>query len=113
MNIIYYEDYESLSVQAASLVISEIEKRKNLLVCAAAGNSPSGLYKELARKSETDSAFFAELRVMKLDEWGGIPENDPESSEWYLRMRLLGPVGITPERYISFAILDSMSQGRI
>jgi galactosamine-6-phosphate isomerase len=103
MNIIYCEDYDSLSVRAASLVISETEQRKNLLVCATSGSSPTGLYDELAEKAEADKAFFDELRIVKLDEWGGIPENDPASSETYLQTRVLKPLGISPERYISFA----------
>ena len=103
MNIVYCEDYESLSVQAASLVISEIDTRKNLFLCATSGSSPSGLYEELARKAEADRAFFDDLRIIKVDEWCGIPENDPGSSERYLRNRLLDPLGISPERYISFA----------
>jgi galactosamine-6-phosphate isomerase len=107
VNILYCEDYESVSVQAGSLVIAEIKKKKNLLLCAATGNSPIGLYNELVKKSETDRALFEELRIIKLDEWGGIPGNDPGSSERYLRTRLLEPMGIAPERYISFASTPS------
>jgi galactosamine-6-phosphate isomerase len=103
MKIVYCRDYESLSVQAAARVINETEKRKNLLLCAATGNSPIGLYNELVRRSEVDREFFGELRIIKLDEWAAIPENDPGSSECYLRKRLLDPLGIPPERYISFA----------
>jgi galactosamine-6-phosphate isomerase len=103
MNITYCDDYERLSVQAASLVISETAKRKNLLMCATSGSSPTGLYDELARKAEADKPFFDELRIIKLDEWGGIPENDLGSSEQYLRTRVLNPLGISPERYISFS----------
>jgi putative deaminase/isomerase len=103
VRILYCEDYESLSLQAGSLVISEIKKKGSLLLCAATGNSPIGLYRELVRRSETDSALFEELRILKLDEWGGIPENAPGSAERYLRTRLLDPLGIAPERYISFS----------
>jgi galactosamine-6-phosphate isomerase len=41
-----------------------------------------------------DQELFAELSVIKLDEWGGVPENDPVSSESYLQSRLLQPLGI-------------------
>jgi galactosamine-6-phosphate isomerase len=108
VKIIYCKDYESLSVQAGSLVISEIERRRNLLLCAATGNSPIGLYNELVRKSEADRELFEELRIMKLDEWGGVPDNDPGSAECYLRTRLVDPMGISAERYISFASTPSV-----
>jgi galactosamine-6-phosphate isomerase len=103
VNIRYCEDYDGLSLQAGSLVIAEIKNKKNLLLCAATGTSPIGLYTELVKKSATDRALFEALRVIQLDEWGGIPGNDPGSCARYLRTRLLDPMGIAPERFISFA----------
>ncbi len=92
-----------MSIQAASLVISAIEKKKDLLLCPATGDSPVGLYDELANKSRADRKLFEHLRVLKLDEWGGVPENHPVSCEYYLRTRLLDQLRIPSERYISFA----------
>jgi galactosamine-6-phosphate isomerase len=103
MNVVYCEDYDSLSLQAAALVIHEIEQQRSLLLCPASGNSPSGLYDELARKAKADRKLFAELNVIMLDEWGGLAPHDPASAGHYLRTRLLDPLGIPPERYISFA----------
>lgn len=103
MNVVYCEDYHSLSLQAAALVISEIEQQRSLLLCPASGNSPSGLYDELARKAKADRKRFAELNIIMLDEWGGLADLDPGSASHYLRTRLLEPLGIPPERYISFA----------
>jgi galactosamine-6-phosphate isomerase len=107
VNVRYCEDYDSLSAQAAALVISEIAEKKNLLLCAATGTSPIGLYAELVRKSATDPALFQALRVIQLDEWGGIVENDPGSCAQYLRTRLLDPMGIASERFMSFASTPS------
>ena len=92
-----------MSVQAAALVIAEIEKKNDLLLCAATGDSLIGLYDELARESETDRALFENLNLIKLDEWGGVPENDPVSCEHYVKRRLLEPLQIPPGRYISFS----------
>jgi galactosamine-6-phosphate isomerase len=102
MNIVNCRDYEEMSENAASLVIQEIERNKNLLLCAATGNSPTGLYMKLVERSEKDKALFDQLRVIKLDEWGGIPENHPSSCEYYLQAKLLEPLRITPDRYIAF-----------
>lgn len=103
MNVRYCEDYDSLSAQAGLLVVSEITKKKHLLLCAATGNSPIGLYQHLVRASAADTSLCAALRIIKLDEWVGIPENGPGSCERYLRTRLLDPLGIASERYIAFA----------
>src|SRR5690349_5187207 len=102
MNIIHCRDYEEMSEKAASLVTQEIVRNKNMLLCAATGNSPTGLYAKLAERSQNDKAFFNHLRLIKLDEWGGIPENHPSSCEYYLQTKLLEPLNVSPERYISF-----------
>jgi len=102
MNITHCKGYEAMSRMAASVVTREIEKRRDLLLCAATGNSPGGLYAQLAGQGAKDPAFCGELRVIKLDEWGGLPENHPATCEHYLRTRLVDPLRIAPERYLSF-----------
>jgi galactosamine-6-phosphate isomerase len=107
MRIIHCENYESLSVQAGALVIAELTKKKNLLLCAATGNSPIGLYTQLTKKAEAGRALFEELRVIQLDEWGGIVENDPASCARYLRTRLLDPLEVSSDRFMAFASTPS------
>ncbi len=102
MNITYCKDYQDMSAQAASLVISEVEQNPGLLLCTPTGNSPSGLYDELVARSILDSTLFTRLRIIKLDEWGGIPMDHPSSCEHYLKTRLLDPLGIPPGNYLSF-----------
>lgn len=103
MNVISCESYDRLSARAAALVIEEVERKPDLLLCAATGNSPIGLYAALARKASADRGFFAALRIVQLDEWGGMPAEDPGSAERYLRTRLLAPLDISRDRYIGFA----------
>jgi galactosamine-6-phosphate isomerase len=92
-----------MSQLAASLIREEVEKNPGLLLCTATGSSPEGLYKELAKTAGVKKALFSQMRVLKLDEWGGIPENHPVTCEYFLRSKLLDPLGIPAERYISFA----------
>jgi len=103
VNVRYCESQDGLSAQAAALVLAEIEKKRDCLLCAATGNSPIGLYEKLAGTAQTDPGLFAALRIIKLDEWGGIPEGGPGTAERYLRSRLLEPLSVAPERYISLA----------
>ena len=91
-----------MSSMAASLVREEIKKEPNLLLCAATGSSPEGLYRELATTAGRGKELFKQLRILKLDEWGGIPQNHPVSCEYFLRIKLLDPLNIPIERYISF-----------
>ena len=77
MRINKCKDYQEMSRVAASLVLEDIKKKPELLLCTATGGSPEGLYKELASTAEKEKELFKQLRILKLDEWGGIPENHP------------------------------------
>jgi len=103
MKITYCSDYGDMSKRASSLVREEVENTPGLLLCAATGSSPEGLYKEMIAAAGTQKELFNQLRIIKLDEWGGIQENHPVTCEYFLRSKLLEPLGIPKERYISFA----------
>ena len=92
-----------MSRKAASLVLEDIKKKPELLLCTATGSSPEGLYRDIATTAEKEKDVFKQLRILKLDEWGGISENHPVSCEYFLREKLLTPLAIPRERYISFA----------
>jgi galactosamine-6-phosphate isomerase len=102
MEIHRFDSYESLSREAASLVLGKIRHKNNSLLCAATGNSPTGTYLMLKRSFDQQPELFSKLRVIKLDEWGGIPLDDPGTCEIYLQSHLIGPLKIEKHRYISF-----------
>ncbi len=102
MNVVTCESYERLSAQAAALVTAQIERKRGLLLCAATGNSPIGLYGELAHRAAADRDLFRSLKIIQLDEWGGVRETDPGSATHYLRERILNPLAISPDRFIAF-----------
>ena len=102
MNISYCSDYGEMSRLAAVMVLEALKGNPGLLLCAATGRSPEGLYRELAGIARGNREAFNQLRIIKLDEWGGIPENHPVSCEYYLKEKLLDPLGIPADRYISF-----------
>jgi galactosamine-6-phosphate isomerase len=102
MNIEYFEDYEILCTAASDLIYKELQDKTDLILCAASGASPTGVYRNLVTKFQNNHSVFSGLRIVKLDEWGGIPLNDPNSCETYLKTELIDPLEIEPEHYISF-----------
>jgi galactosamine-6-phosphate isomerase len=102
MNIRYFKDYEALSFAAAQMVHASIQARPNLLLCAATGHSPTGLYLQLQKYHAERSDDFRELRVLKLDEWGGLSAEHPATCEYYLQQHLIQPLGISDARYHGF-----------
>lgn len=98
MKITYCKDYQAMSKLAAQLVMDEVQLKKDLLFCAATGNSPTGMYAEMAK----NKSLFGNMRVVKMDEWGIIPLSHPDSCESYLQNHVMGPLAISNDRYTGF-----------
>jgi putative deaminase/isomerase len=102
MKITILDTHEEVSRTASALILRQLETDPNLLLCAATGNTPSRTYALLAKECDRRPERFTNLRVLKLDEWGGLAPADPGSCEYYLRTRLLDPLRITGPRYAGF-----------
>jgi galactosamine-6-phosphate isomerase len=94
--------YRDLSRMAATIILAELEAKPDLLLCASAGGTPTGAYARLAARYKRQPALFRELRVLQIDEWGGLPPKHPASCETDLRRKLLEPLQIKPNRYTGF-----------
>jgi galactosamine-6-phosphate isomerase len=102
MEIVRMDSYESLSREAASLIIKVLNRKNDALLCAATGNSPEGTYAFLKEKFVKEPDLFSHLRIIKLDEWGGVPMDNPGTCESFLQQHLIGPLQIDKSRFISF-----------
>jgi galactosamine-6-phosphate isomerase len=96
------DTYEAMSQAASAYLAGEIENQRELLFCASAGSTPARTYQLLAGHPARQTGGFNRLRVLKIDEWGGIAMDDPGSCETGLRTQLLRPLNITPDRYQGF-----------
>jgi galactosamine-6-phosphate isomerase len=96
------DDPEAVAHRAADHIVYALEQKPDLLLCAATGGSPTRTYEMLVERHRQTPALFEKLRVIKLDEWGGVPMDHPGTCETYLQEKLIGPLGITADRYISF-----------
>lgn len=96
------DDHESLSRQAAERIVSALAGGTDLLLCAAGGSTPLRTYQLLAEHHARKPDTFRALRVIKLDEWGGLATDDPGSCERQLRTHLVNPLGLSSDRYLGF-----------
>lgn len=102
MKIQYFDNEELMSKTAARLIFDDLKRKSGLLLCTASGSSPKGAYHYLVENYKLEPEVFEALRVLKLDEWGGIPMDNPQTCETYLQENLVKPLHISPSRYISF-----------
>jgi galactosamine-6-phosphate isomerase len=96
------DDYESLSRQAADRMLNALGRKQDMLLCAAGGSTPLRTYELLAEHRARAPDAFRLLRVVKLDEWGGLPTEDPATCDTQLRTRLIHPLGLSDDRYLRF-----------
>jgi len=102
MRIVECEHEADLAARAGGIILAELAATPGLLLCAATGRSPLGAYRAVADAARADPAACAGLRIVALDEWGGVSGTAPGSSRHYLRTHLVEPLGIPPDRFLAF-----------
>lgn len=88
-----------MSSKGFELIKSQIEQKPDLLFCVASGGSPSGTYAQLVAHKQQEPSFGTELRVVKLDEWGGLEPGSSFTSEEDVQRKFVQPMQISSDRY--------------
>ncbi len=94
-------DYEALSGIVADRLVEFLRRQPNALVCLASGATPTRTYELLVEHGLREPTLFRQCRMLKLDEWGGLPANDLATCEHHLRTTIIDPLRIG-ERYTAF-----------
>ncbi|CAN5804007.1 glucosamine-6-phosphate deaminase [soil metagenome] len=98
LNIV--DDYAALSRAGAQLVAAAIREKLDLKLLVPTGNTPLGLYSELAELKAQDDFDAGGVTVFQLDEYVGISEDDERSLYGWMRAALLEPLGISQENVV-------------
>jgi galactosamine-6-phosphate isomerase len=99
MHIRYFQDFDAMSQAGFELVKQAVEAKPDLLFCVASGGSPAGLYAKMLSEKAENPAFGSALRVIKLDEWGGLEAGSTFTSEHDVQTKMVQPMGISTNRY--------------
>lgn len=98
MRVVRVADYDALSQAAADWVVAQINAQPDARAVFPTGNTPVGLYKELARRYSAGLFSTADLRLFLLDEYWGLAHDDPRSLYGWLARELLHPLAISPNQ---------------
>jgi galactosamine-6-phosphate isomerase len=99
LKLVVASDYESMSRRAAIFIRDFVEANPRALLGLATGSTPSRAYDLTSSLAAKQSGLFGAIRILKLDEWGGLAMDDPASCETYLHTRVLKPWRVPPSRY--------------
>jgi len=87
-------NYDALSLTAAQRIAEEIRRKPRLVLGLAAGNTPSGTYRELVRMHREEGLDFSEVVVFNLDEYAELEPTDPGSFTAFLHKTLLDLINV-------------------
>lgn len=100
--IIEASSYEQLSNLCAEAMLDCIANKPDAVICLATGHSPRGAYREFVQRARSTQTNIRQVTFVKLDEWLGLPMDDPVTSEDFLQREILQPLNIQAEQYIAF-----------
>ena len=102
MHVQVAADHEQMSRRAAARIAAAIRRKPALLLGVVTGATPARTYEHLAALRTAEPALFSRVKILKLDEWMGLPPRHPASCESYIQRHLLGPLRIARSRYQGF-----------
>lgn len=100
MDVTRFDSEISLAEATSDHILRAIQQKPDLLLCPATGNTPTLSYQKLVEKAVAVS--LDQLRLFKLDEWGGVQMEHAGTCEMYLQEHLIAPLQISSDRYFSF-----------
>jgi len=96
-----FPDHERASQFAADWLVERLRDKPDSIICLATGATPILVYALVAERAAKEPSLVDRCRLLKLDEWGGLPMDDPATCEQHLRSTLVTPLGMA-DRYVGF-----------
>jgi glucosamine-6-phosphate deaminase len=94
MDLIVVEDYEALSRAGADWLANAIRIQPDAAIVLATGESPMGVYRELAERHSHGHIDASQLRVFQLDAYYGLAPDDRRSLYGWMLNSFIEPLGI-------------------
>ena len=96
MEVIIRPDAEAATDLVARIIAKELRANPRLVLGLATGRTMEAVYRRLVRLHREDKLNFSRCRTFNLDEYIGLPAEDPHSCRHYLQENLFQHVNIDP-----------------
>lgn len=93
---------EALAERAAEVILSTVRARPEALLCLPTGATPVPTYARLAEHGRRERGVFSAIRILQLDEWGGLPVGHQATGRAFMEAQVVGPWGLRTEQLTSF-----------
>nr|WP_330367363.1 glucosamine-6-phosphate deaminase [Butyrivibrio proteoclasticus] len=94
MKIYRAHDYNDMSRKAANIISAQIIIKPNCVLGLATGSTPLGIYAQLVEWYKKDDLDFSRVKTFNLDEYVGLPEDNPQSYHYFMNENLFSKVNI-------------------
>ena len=98
MELVVLPDHEAMSARGAALLAEALAEEPALAATVATGNTPMGLYARLAAMQARGEAEARGMLCFLLDDYLGVPADDPRSLWGWLLRGFAEPLGLPPDR---------------
>lgn len=98
MNIISVKDEEEMSQHAAAIIIEKVRARPSITLGLATGSTPTGTYQQLISDHQQGNTSYREAATINLDEYIGLPADDPNSFRHFMEVQLFQHLDLTQDR---------------
>src|SRR4051812_12997274 len=85
MEVIIKPDTQAVSKEAIRYFETQLERKPGSVFGLATGETPLGLYQELAGLARANLIDFSRATTFNLDEYVGLPADPPRSYHHYMR----------------------------
>lgn len=93
--------YEQMSQKCASDMLALVREKPNASIILATGLSPQYAYRLFVQAVLTEKLDVSKVTWIKLDEWAGLPPENPATCDYFIRREILDPLKINPARVIA------------
>lgn len=98
IRVLVVEDYERLSLEAASRIAEAIRAKPHIVLGFATGGTPLGCYRRLVEMHKKKGLSFSQVTTFNLDEYVGLPPEHPQSYHYYMWHNLFNHINVRKDR---------------
>jgi glucosamine-6-phosphate deaminase len=102
MHLLRFDSLPAWVSAVCALWRDRLRMNPELKICLPTGLTPAAVYAELARNVDRGDVSFTRASVFALDEFGGLPSDDPGLTRNTLRRQLVSLVDLPLERFHCF-----------
>lgn len=111
MRILETKNYGEMSALAAEMIAAQVLLKPRCVLGLATGSSPIGTYEKLVEAHKAGRLDFSQVRTVNLDEYCGLPGDNPQSYRYFMDHHLFSQVNISRENtYLPNGTAEDMAE---